>query len=68
MDKTKAPRCAQLETEFQGLAGKAFPYKIPKILKEAHNLIFSFFSKLNEKEKSITLEILEKERQRNLVK
>ena len=46
MDKTKAPRCSQLETEFQGLAGKAFPYRIPKILKEAHNLIFFFFFKI----------------------
>ena len=43
MDKTKAPRCAQLETKFQGLARKAFPYRIPKIINEAHNLIFFFF-------------------------
>ena len=46
--------------------GKAFPYRIPKTLKEAHNLIFFFFlipfQKLNEKEKSITFEFLEKKR------
>ena len=44
--------------------GKAFNYKIPKTLKEAHNLIFFFFfsfQKLNEKEKSITFEFLERD-------
>ena len=45
MDKTKVSRCVQLETKFQGLARKAFPYRIPKILKEAHNLIFFFIYK-----------------------
>ena len=43
--------------------GKAFNYRIPKTLKEAHNLIFFFFfQKINKKEKSITFEFLEKER------
>ena len=51
MDKTKVPRCAQLETEFQGLAGKAFPYRITKILKVAHNLLF-----LKKKKKKIEWE------------
>ena len=44
---------------------KGFPYRIPETFKEAHNLIifyFYFFQKLNEKEKSIKFEALEKER------
>ena len=42
---------------------KGFPYRIPETFKEAHNLIFFvFFQKLNEKEKSIKFEFLEKER------